>query len=26
MHQQDMHTMHYCNPTTIWICLLANKF
>ena len=26
MHQQNMHTMHYCYPTIIWICLLANKF
>ena len=26
MHQQNMHTIHYCNPTIIWICLLANKF
>ena len=21
MHQQDMHTINYCNPTIIWICL-----
>ena len=21
-----MHTINYCNPTIIWICLFANKF